>query len=545
VSYKVFLANGKEKTDTEVRRFVVDKEVSSSFTYLREKVASVFPSLRPAAEFSISWTDCDGDLVTIATDEELIIALTEMTGPLYRLHVTPKPGQKKKQDGDNGEESGPLHPGVTCDGCEKPIRGFRYKCMVCEDYDLCAKCEAAGKHPGHNMMRIAGPDVVWPKNLFKRLHKMHERAEARSRSKSQATGNTGRQDQEFPRPPGHHGPPPPPHGPGHHAPPPPPPHGCQWGPFARGRGMFRGRGRGFGMGNGWGFGGMGQPGGNFNFSQSGFAGPAFEAMMKGWMGEGYESQQGQEQGNQQGHGEHEKAHGEACGAAKEAHEQAHAQAESMAAAAHEAAAAAAHEAAAAAAMGAAAAATAGSSADYLQNVGSFVAAALDPLGIDVQVHVETPSASQGEDENEKSMNSSSDDDDEWTVVSDKKNPKEDVIEIPIQKTTEPEKEKEKLYPSLPKETPAEEELAKNPTTEASMDVDNQEASGSATADTTSAKTGEPEPVIAVHPDPKIQVALQAMMNMGFSNEGGWLSNLLEAKNGDIGKVLDILQPVKK
>ena len=46
-------------------------------------------------------------------------------------------------------------------------------------------------------------------------------------------------------------------------------------------------------------------------------------------------------------------------------------------------------------------------------------------------------------------------------------------------------------------------------------------------------------------DPKIQVALQAMMNMGFSNEGGLLTSLLEAKNGDIGKILDILQPVKK
>merc|ERR1712200_185922 len=46
-------------------------------------------------------------------------------------------------------------------------------------------------------------------------------------------------------------------------------------------------------------------------------------------------------------------------------------------------------------------------------------------------------------------------------------------------------------------------------------------------------------------DPKIQIAVQAMMNMGFSNEGGWLTRWREAKQGDIGKVLDMLQPVKK
>jgi len=44
--------------------------------------------------------------------------------------------------------------------------------------------------------------------------------------------------------------------------------------------------------------------------------------------------------------------------------------------------------------------------------------------------------------------------------------------------------------------------------------------------------------------PKVQVALQAMENMGFNNQGGWLSTLLIKHDGDIGKVLDLLSPAK-
>merc|ERR1712130_273512 len=108
-----------------------------------------------------------------------------------------------------------------------------------------------------------------------------------------------------------------------------------------------------------------------------------------------------------------------------------------------------------------------------------------------------------EPEASKKATTPSDDEEEWTVVSDKKD-KED--------------HQGSLYPDLSQTKPEEASAESSPT---------------------------PTAPVANHPDPRIQVALQAMMNMGFTNDGGWLSSLLEAKNGDIGKVLDILQPVKK
>lgn len=45
--------------------------------------------------------------------------------------------------------------------------------------------------------------------------------------------------------------------------------------------------------------------------------------------------------------------------------------------------------------------------------------------------------------------------------------------------------------------------------------------------------------------PHIADAVNKMMSMGFSNDGGWLTQLLVSKDGDIDKALDVLQPVKK
>ena len=48
-----------------------------------------------------------------------------------------------------------IHYGVQCDGCNmSPLRGKRFKCATCFDYDLCESCEDQGNHPQHDMFHL-------------------------------------------------------------------------------------------------------------------------------------------------------------------------------------------------------------------------------------------------------------------------------------------------------------------------------------------------------------------------------------------------------
>lgn len=64
-----------------------------------------------------------------------------------------------------------LHPNVICDGCDKEIFGYRYKCLECADYDLCMECEPK-LHNHHLMIRIADPndaEICYKSKLGKRF----------------------------------------------------------------------------------------------------------------------------------------------------------------------------------------------------------------------------------------------------------------------------------------------------------------------------------------------------------------------------------------
>jgi len=52
-----------------------------------------------------------------------------------------------------------VHEGIACDGCEQqPIRGLRFICTSCKDYNLCSSCESKNGHPlDHVLLKVKVP----------------------------------------------------------------------------------------------------------------------------------------------------------------------------------------------------------------------------------------------------------------------------------------------------------------------------------------------------------------------------------------------------
>ena len=78
---------------------------------------------------------------------------------------------KAEGDGDNKLKLNGIHSGIKCKGCGmKPIVGCRFKCLLCDNFDYCEKCEKklAEKH-GHPLLKIK--DANMASKYFKCLEK--------------------------------------------------------------------------------------------------------------------------------------------------------------------------------------------------------------------------------------------------------------------------------------------------------------------------------------------------------------------------------------
>lgn len=69
------------------------------------------------------------------------------------------------------ESSQPIHKGIKCNGCGiNDIKGIRYKCSICLDYNLCEKCEEDTEHDeNHYFLKITQP-VSSEDNLNQKIY---------------------------------------------------------------------------------------------------------------------------------------------------------------------------------------------------------------------------------------------------------------------------------------------------------------------------------------------------------------------------------------
>ncbi|KAF5278029.1 hypothetical protein FQA39_LY18409 [Lamprigera yunnana] len=70
----------------EVRRFAIDESLGSNFVFIKEKILEIFPNLK-GTNLKITWKDNEGDHITIAGDEDLNIAISEMDKSAKVLYV--------------------------------------------------------------------------------------------------------------------------------------------------------------------------------------------------------------------------------------------------------------------------------------------------------------------------------------------------------------------------------------------------------------------------------------------------------------------------
>ena len=78
---------------------------------------------------------------------------------------------------EQARQEGYIHRGVTCNSCDaKPIRGVRWRCANCPDYDLCSDCEAINIHPRTHIfykVKIPAPFLGNPRQAQPVLYPGH------------------------------------------------------------------------------------------------------------------------------------------------------------------------------------------------------------------------------------------------------------------------------------------------------------------------------------------------------------------------------------
>jgi len=145
--------NDLVETQPEIRRFALDVSANTDVYQTLATTISQLNAGYPQGQFTLQYMDEDNDRITFSSSNELRSALNDIpSGGVIKIYVKPKAKKTEETTQDL-----PVHEGVTCDGCQGPIIGNRYKCVECPDYDLRQACSDKKIHSEHNMIKLTRP----------------------------------------------------------------------------------------------------------------------------------------------------------------------------------------------------------------------------------------------------------------------------------------------------------------------------------------------------------------------------------------------------
>jgi len=142
---------------------------ADTFEEWKETLKNALSLLNPVN--AVFYVDDEDDQIRITSDLELeeFFLVTDSLSEIC-LHVetdlidTPPSGEKEEIESDHQEDSetisfeGNLDHGLSCQHCQSPIVGIRYKCINCPNFNLCESCEESRAHlPHHLFVKIREP----------------------------------------------------------------------------------------------------------------------------------------------------------------------------------------------------------------------------------------------------------------------------------------------------------------------------------------------------------------------------------------------------
>ena len=136
--------NKKQSEQTQQLEFIDDNNV----TLVNESLDEIITKNTKIDNINAKLENLDESI-----DQKLALFKTELMDHIKANAVVKKKSSRKTSKIDV------VHIGVRCNNCDRQnFKGRRYKCLVCDDFDLCEKCEDKTAHP-HPMVRFTKRDL--------------------------------------------------------------------------------------------------------------------------------------------------------------------------------------------------------------------------------------------------------------------------------------------------------------------------------------------------------------------------------------------------